>query len=143
MKQINNILKYKTPSRLPQEEGFYSGDCPGAAAITIILSLFSSPRVSPTFAGVKRHALSGFPNGHITCKPLSAYLARKSILPVTNQQASHQGSFVPLMEGDESRFIGTGGPGDKTPGTQGVNETPRKTRMKGFKTERRYAYVLS
>jgi len=41
-KRINNILKYKTLSRLPQESGFYSGDCPGAAAITILSSLFSS-----------------------------------------------------------------------------------------------------
>jgi hypothetical protein len=41
---INNILPHRTLSRLPQEGGFNSGDCPGAAAITIILSLFSSPR---------------------------------------------------------------------------------------------------
>jgi hypothetical protein len=38
----NNILKHKTLSRLPQEGGFYSGVCPGAAAITILSSLFSS-----------------------------------------------------------------------------------------------------
>ena len=40
---INNILPYKALSRLPQEGGFNSGDCPGAAAITNNSSLFSSP----------------------------------------------------------------------------------------------------
>jgi hypothetical protein len=117
--------KYKTPSRLPQEEGFYSGDCPGAAAITILTSLFSSPRVSLNFAGVRRHALSG-------SKPLSAY--QPTALPVKNQQALHQGSFVPLEKGDEIRPL--------VAGSEGV-ETPWSTRKKGFKAERRYAYVLN
>jgi hypothetical protein len=141
---INNILQYKTPSRLPRGEGFYSGDCPGAAAITIILSLFSSPRVSPNFAGVKRLAVLN-------------RLARISNLPVINQQALHRSSFVPLFKGDEirfsesggkwddSRFIGTGGIDDKTlnPRVQEVSTTSPKIRMKGFLKERRYAYVLN
>jgi hypothetical protein len=134
----NDILKYKTPSRLPRGEGFYSGDCPGAAAITIILSLFSSSRLSPNFAGTNR-------------------LAQQCILPVANQQALHRSSFVPLFKGDEirfsesggkwdeSRFIGTGGIDDKTPNprVQEVSTTSPKIRMKGFKSERRYAYVLN
>ena len=40
--------KYKAAPLLPRGR-FYSGDCPGAAAITILSNLFSSPRVSPTW----------------------------------------------------------------------------------------------
>jgi hypothetical protein len=129
--------KYKDAPLLPRGR-FYSGDCPGAAAITIILSLFSSPRVSPNFAGTNR-------------------LAQQCNLPVINQQALHRSSFVPLFKGDEirfsesggkwdeSRFIGTGGIDDKTPNprVQEVSTTSPKIRMKGFLKERRYAYVLN
>jgi hypothetical protein len=137
LQPVTTNSKYKANPFLPQGR-FYSGDCPGAAAITIILSLFSSPRVSPNFAGANR-------------------LARQCILPVANQQASHQGSIVPLFKGDEirfsesggkwdeSRFIGTGGIDDKTlnPRVQEVSSTSPIIRTKGFKSERRYAYVLN
>jgi hypothetical protein len=106
--------------------GFYSGDCPGAAAITIFISIFSSSRLSPNFAGVMRLAV---PNR----------LAPLTILPVANQQALHRSSFVPLVKGDKSRFIGTGGHEDKIPENQEVSTTSPKIRMKGFLKERRYA----
>ena len=110
--------------------GFYSGDCSGAAAITISSILFSSSRLSPNFAGAMRYALSGL-------KPLSAYLPTG--LPVANQQALHRSSFVPLVKGDKSRFIGTGGHEDKIPENLEVSTTSPKIRMKGFLKERRYA----
>jgi hypothetical protein len=78
--------KYKTLSRLPQESGFNSGDCPGAAAITIFYSFYSSPRVSPNFAGTTQKNL-----------------------PVANQQAFHQGSIVPLFRGTSPGYPGRRG----------------------------------
>jgi hypothetical protein len=73
--------KYKTLSRLPQESGFNSGDCPGAAAITIFYSFYSSLRVSPNFAGTTQKSLpvinqpetSSFP---WYCHPAGRYSGR-------------------------------------------------------------------
>jgi hypothetical protein len=67
--------KYRVAPHLPRGR-FYSGDCPGAAAITIILSLVSSLRVSPTRSACMCYALSG-------SKPLSAY--EPTGLPVINR----------------------------------------------------------
>ena len=53
MKNIYNILPHKALSPLPREGGFNFGDCPGAAAITIILSFFSSLRGTLGFAGAE------------------------------------------------------------------------------------------
>jgi hypothetical protein len=129
--------KYKANPLLPRGR-FYSGDCPGAAAITIIISLFSSPRVSPNW-------VAGFSTPHSILCGVENSASRSACkgLPVANQQAYHQGSIVPLVKGDKSRFIGTGGPGDKTSENQEVSTTSPKIRMKGFKPERRYAYVLN
>ena len=91
--------KYKADPLLPRG-GFYSGDCPGAAAITIFLSFFSSPWVSPNFAGAKRLAVSN-------------RLARKSILPVINQRTFHLGSFVPEFSGVRGSMKLPGAPGSK------------------------------
>ena len=71
-------VEYKVSPQLPRG-GFYTGDLPGAAAITIILLLFSSPRVSPTFAGAKRLAVSQMGTFRAN------RLARLSNLPVINQ----------------------------------------------------------
>ena len=150
--------KYKTLFLLPRER-FYTGVCPGAAAITTIISfLFSSPRISPNWES--EFPTPTIPNAGVGPKEgcqwrnsgsrRATRLAHKGSLPVINQQALHRSFFVPLVKGDEirfsksggkndqSRFTMTGGPGDKTPGTSGVMETSLKTQMKGFKTERRY-----
>ena len=88
--------KYKTLSRLPQEGGFYSGDIPGAAAITIVQVLFSSPRVSPNFAGARCYALSGL-------EPLSAYLPTN--LPVKNRPET---GVFPWYSHPAGRYSGQG-----------------------------------
>jgi hypothetical protein len=138
--------------------GYYPGECPGAAAITIINFLFSSPRVSPNGdqdaefetphstpgGGTNFTFKCGMKNSTSRCGiENSASRSAFTGLPVINRQALHRSSFVPLDKGDEIRYGESGGKDDKNLIQQGVNETPRSSRTKGFKSERRYAYVLN
>ncbi|SHJ21343.1 hypothetical protein SAMN05444280_11383 [Tangfeifania diversioriginum] len=91
-----------------------SGDCPGAAAITTIISfLFSSLRGASKNAGAKR-------------------LARKNSLPVINQSLeSCAVGLSPFVKGDESRFTGTGGKGSQSPATPPIRSRKKDTNQKG------------
>lgn len=122
--------------------GFYSGDCPGAAAITITYSLFSSPWESPN-----REVEFGTPHSQCGVTP-KGFLRKNSAsrsackgLPVINLQALHRSSFVllcPPYKGDEiSRWLSGLVAGSE--GVQEVSTTTPKIRMKGFLKERRYA----
>ena len=110
--------EYKDAPLLPRG-GFNSGDIPGAAAITSLQVLFSSPRVSPNFAGARCYALSGL-------EPLSAYLPTG--LPVKNRPET--GEF-PWYCHPESRVLG-----------RGTSTHPERL-LQRTKPERRYAYVLN
>ena len=98
-----------------------SGDCPGAAAITIIISfLFSSPRGA---SGWEPEFLTPTsPNAGVGNSGSRRAVRPAHSLPVINQSTFHQGSFVPLTRG--TRFALA---------NQGVN-LPKGT----SKLERRY-----
>ncbi|SHF10684.1 hypothetical protein SAMN05444274_103511 [Mariniphaga anaerophila] len=79
-------IKYKAVPLLPRGR-FYSGDCPGAATITIILSFFSSPWVSPILAGFTRtvHSLPVTnPTVLLPESQLASFLPERS--PGTNKE---------------------------------------------------------
>jgi len=91
------------PLRLPRGS-FYSGDIPGAAAITIYHVLFSSPRVSPT-----QDAEFSTPHWDKCGVPNSTSRSAQPGLPVKNQQASHRSSIVPLFRGTSPDLSGRRG----------------------------------
>ncbi len=120
---ITTTSKYKANPLLPRGR-FYSGDCPGAAAITIFYSLFSSSRVSPNWVAefsTPHSTQCGVTPEEECLWQNSASRSAQPGLPVINQTL-HQGSFVPLEKGDEIRPL--------VAGSEGVKE-------------RRYAYVLN
>jgi hypothetical protein len=122
--RMNNILKYKTLSRLPQESGFYSGVCPGAAAITIFSILFSSPWGTLGVEGAESRAHGAESRARSAECPSerkfirAGWKTRPGLGSLFVCNSNLLAPLSPFVKGDESRFIGAGGIKNKTPGTR-------------------------